>query len=176
METTDTTESGAVSTTRFRKTGQCALTRIAFSRILKMSVRKETATDKSSYTFPALFSYADDGITITFPDLPGCTSEAESDDEAMRNATEALELWLASNELDGESIPEPTHLLDVKTGGDERAVLVVADMERAMREIRPRYVRKNLTIPEWLNKRASEAGINFSQVLQEALKDRLGAA
>ncbi|MDO8684650.1 MAG: hypothetical protein Q7N50_14385, partial [Armatimonadota bacterium] len=73
-------------------------------------------------------------------------------------------------------IPEPTHLLEVKTKEDERAVLVVADMTRARREIRPRYVRKNLTIPEWLDKRASEAGINFSQVLQEALKDRLGAA
>ena len=132
--------------------------------------------DKSSCTFPAIFGYADDGITITFPDLPGCISEAESDDEAMKNATEVLELWLASSELDGVSIPEPTHLVDVKTEHDERAVLVVADMIRARREISPRYVRKNLTIPEWLNKRASEAGINFSQVLQEALKDRLGAA
>ena len=131
---------------------------------------------KPSYTFPAVFSYADDGITITFPDLPGCISEADYDDEAMKNATEVLELWLASNELDGEPIPEPTHLLDVKAEHGERAVLVVADMARARREISPRYVRKNLTIPEWLNKRASEAGINFSQVLQEALKDRLGAA
>ncbi|MDO8588049.1 MAG: type II toxin-antitoxin system HicB family antitoxin [Armatimonadota bacterium] len=132
--------------------------------------------DRSTYTFPAVFSYADDGITITFPDLPGCISEAESDDEAIKNATEVLELWLASNELDGSPIPESTHLLDVKTERDERAVLVVADMIRARREIRPRHVRKNLTIPEWLDKRASEAGINFSQVLQEALKDRLGAA
>lgn len=132
--------------------------------------------DKSSFTFPAVFSYADDGITITFPDLPGCISQANSDDEAMKNATEVLELWLASNALDGEAIPGPSHLMDVETDKTERAVLVVADMVRAMREIRPRYVRKNVTIPEWMNRRASEAGINFSQVLQEALKDRLGAA
>ncbi|MDO8682076.1 MAG: type II toxin-antitoxin system HicB family antitoxin, partial [Armatimonadota bacterium] len=105
--------------------------------------------NRANYTFPAVFSYANDGITITFPDLPGCISEGESDEEAIKNAMEVMELWLASSELDGSPIPEPTHLLEVKTKEDERAVLVVADMTRARREIRPRYVRKNLTIPEW---------------------------
>ena len=131
--------------------------------------------EKLQYTFPAILSYADDGITITFPDIPGCISEAQSDEEAMNNAAEALELWLAANELDGEPIPDPSQLLNIATNHNERAVLIVADMIRARREISPKYIRKNLTIPEWLNKKAIEADINFSKVLQEALKEKLGS-
>jgi len=86
---------------------------------------------KSSYNFPAILSYAYDGITITFPDIPGCISEAQSDDEAVNNATEALELWLASSELDGEPIPEPSPLLSIVTKHNEQVVLVTADMINA---------------------------------------------
>ena len=86
---------------------------------------------KLSYAFPAILSYADDGITITFPDIPGCISEAQSDEEAINNATEALELWLASSELDKEPLLEPSQLLSIVTKHNERAILVTADMINA---------------------------------------------
>ena len=63
---------------------------------------------KNRYSFIALFTAADDGISIEFPDLPGCLPCADSMDEAFQNAREALGLHLWGMEQDGESIPEPT--------------------------------------------------------------------
>ena len=129
------------------------------------------------YVFPAVFDYSEDGaITITFPDLPGCISEAESDFDAPRMAQDALGSRLYADEEDGTPIPEPTRLIDIALEPSQRAVLIDVDMADIRRRIRPVYVKKTLTIPESLNKPATDMGINFSQVLQEALKDRLGAA
>ncbi|MEN6356031.1 MAG: type II toxin-antitoxin system HicB family antitoxin [Armatimonadota bacterium] len=126
------------------------------------------------YVYPAVFDYSDDGITITFPDLPGCISEADTDFDAMRMARDALGSRLYADLQDGTPIPEPTKLMDVELGSDQRAVLIDVDMELIRRRIKPVYVKKTLTIPEWLNKKASEKGINFSQLLQEALREKLG--
>lgn len=126
------------------------------------------------YVYPAVFDYSDDGITITFPDLPGCISEADTDFDAMRMAQDALGSRLYADLQDGTSIPEPTKLMGVELGSDQRAVLIDVDMEQIRRRIKPVYVKKTLTIPEWLNKKASEKGINFSQLLQEALREKLG--
>ena len=54
--------------------------------------------------------------------------------------------------------------------------LIDVDMEQIRKRIKPIYVKKTLTIPEWLNTKASEQGINFSQLLQEALKTKLGVS
>ena len=128
------------------------------------------------YVFPAVFDYADEGITITFPDLPGCISEADSDFDAPRMAQDALGSRIYADEQDGTPIPTPTRLIDVTLEPSQRAVLIDVDMEQIRKRIKPIYVKKTLTIPESLNTRATEMGINFSQVLQEALRDKLGAA
>ena len=129
------------------------------------------------YVFPAGFDYSEDGaITITFPDLPGCIAEAEADFDAPRMAQDALGSRLYADQEDGTPMPEPTRLIDVALEENQRAVLIEVDMAEIRRRIRPVYVKKTLTIPESLNERATEMGINFSQVLQEALKERLGAA
>lgn len=92
-------------------------------------------------------------------------------------AREALELWVASAEMEGESIPEPTPLLQLKVGDDQRAVLIDTDSERARKGVRSlKTVKKTLSIPEWLNRKAMEEGVNFSQLLTEALKRKLDVA
>lgn len=63
---------------------------------------------KDKYIFPAIFDYADDGISIEFPDLPGCLPCAHNSEEAFKNAKEALGLHLWGMEQDGDPIPEPT--------------------------------------------------------------------
>ncbi len=129
------------------------------------------------YVFPAIFSYEDEGICISFPDLAGCFSCGGTEDEAVRMAREALELWVASAEMEGESIPEPTPLLQLKVGDDQRAVLIDTDSERARKGVRSlKTVKKTLSIPEWLNRKAMEEGVNFSQLLTEALKRKLDVA
>lgn len=129
---------------------------------------------RDRYTYPAVFEYADDGISISFPDIPGCFSCASSDEEALQMAEEALGLHLASMEQDGDSIPEPTPLREVRLEPDQRAVLVQVYMPAVRSAISRASVKKTLTIPAWLNAAAEQHKVNFSQTLQEALKDRLG--
>ena len=70
------------------------------------------------YDFPAVLHYNPDGrIGIVFPDLPGCVSQASSDAEAVKKATEALELHLYGMEEDGDLIPQPSRLADVPIRG-----------------------------------------------------------
>lgn len=131
---------------------------------------------KDHYVYPAVFYYAPEGVTITFPDLPGCISEANTDEEALRNAHDALASRLYADEADDTPIPEPSRLIDVAIKPNERAVLISVDMVSVRQQIKPIYVKKTLTIPQWLNEKAIQRGINFSQVLQEALKRKLDAA
>jgi len=51
------------------------------------------------------------GFTITVPALPGCISEGDTYDEALKNIKEAIELYLESLRLDGEPAPEERHLV-----------------------------------------------------------------
>jgi predicted RNase H-like HicB family nuclease len=65
---------------------------------------------KDKYIYPAIFNFAEDGISIEFPDLPGCLPSADSTEEAFKNAKEAMALHLSSSEEDGEEIPSPTSI------------------------------------------------------------------
>jgi len=66
------------------------------------------------YNFIAIFNYEDDGISIEFPDLPGCYPCADSTEEAIQNSKEAMGLHLWSVEKDGDKIPTPSKLNDIK--------------------------------------------------------------
>jgi len=81
------------------------------------------------YDFPAVLHYNSDGrIGIVFPDLPGCVGQANSDAEAVKKATEALELHFYGMEEDGDPIPQPSRPADVELGPRRRAILVTALM------------------------------------------------
>lgn len=86
---------------------------------------------KDRYVFPAIFDYADDGISISFPDLPGCFSCGFSDEEALLMARDAMGGHLASMEKDGDLIPEPTPALLVKHEPNQLVVLIDAWMPAA---------------------------------------------
>jgi len=81
---------------------------------------------KEHYTFPTFFYFDDDGISIEFPDLPGCLSCAHNEEEAYRNAEEALGLHLYGVEKDGEPIPEPTPAGQLHP--DEGGTVVMVDV------------------------------------------------
>ena len=128
---------------------------------------------KDSYEFVAIFNYAEDGISISFPDLPGCLSCADTTNEAIKNAEEVLGLVLYDMEEENENIPEPTSLENVKCAENEKAVLISVWMPLVRNEIEEQSVKKTLTIPQWLNKMAEKENVNFSKLLQAALKDYL---
>ena len=102
------------------------------------------------YIFPAIFNYADDGISISFSDFSGCLSCGDDQKEAMYMAQDVLAGFLSLMEDEGESIPEPSDLRSIHTEPNEAVVLVGTPRRpprrgrRAVRCGRPRryYVRR----------------------------------
>ena len=129
---------------------------------------------KDYYIFPAVFDYADDGITIDFPDLPGCMPCAFSTEEAMHNAREAMGLHLYNMEDDGDQIPEPSDILSIPHEPNQAVVLVDVSMPPLRERMRNKSINKMCTVPAWLVKEAESQHFSFSQILQEGLMVKLG--
>lgn len=128
---------------------------------------------KDTYIYPAIFSFDSDGISIEFPDLPGCLPCATTVESAMKNAKEALALHLYGMEKDNDDIPEPTDIRSIRTDKNQTITLIEIPMNVFREKMKNRTVKKTLTIPAWLNTEAENKGINFSQTLQDALKQKL---
>ena len=125
------------------------------------------------YFYPAVFGYEPgEEISVVFPDLDVATSGTD-DTDALLSARELLGLTLFGLEEDGEPIPEPTPLAEVKLENNERAGLVDVYMPSIRMAQRNKSVNRTVTLPAWLNAAAQERNINFSQLLQEALKKQL---
>lgn len=129
---------------------------------------------KDRYVFPAILSLDADGISVEFPDLSGCLTCGDTEEEALRMAQEALALHIWGMEDDGDQIPEPSKLANLTTGRNQVATLVEAWMPPFRDKMANKAVKKTLTIPKWLNDLAEAKQVNFSHVLQSALKDYLG--
>lgn len=125
------------------------------------------------YFYPAIFIYEPgQEIAVDFPDL-GCATSGINDDDALLSARELLGCVLNGLEEDGEEIPAPTPLKEIKTKENERAILIDVYMPSVRMANENRAVNRTVTLPAWLNAAALERNINFSQVLQEALKTKL---
>ncbi len=132
---------------------------------------------KDRYLFPAIFEPGDTaGYTVTFPDLPGCITEGDTMEEAFAMAKEALELHIYGMEEDHDPIPDPSRLKPATVPPQAMVAVVEAWMPVIRSKMANQSVKKNLTVPKWLADAADRADINYSQVLQEALKSRLGVA
>jgi predicted RNase H-like HicB family nuclease len=119
--------------------------------------------------------------TVTFPDLPGCITEGNSSEEALFMAQKALAIYLYDLYLTN-SLPQSSAAHEIKIADDEDdcidvtqsfVSLVGVDMQKFAAEYDSKTIRKNLTVPAWLNTKAENAGINFSQTLQDALMKQL---
>lgn len=130
---------------------------------------------KDRYSYVALFSYDDDGISIEFPDLPGCYPCADKDntDEALKNAKEALGLHIWGMEQDHEAIPEPSRITDFKYEANQVPVLIDVFMPPVRERINSKFVKKTLSLPAWLAAKADEDGVNCSKIFQNALIEYL---
>lgn len=125
------------------------------------------------YFYPARFIYEPGKeIAVDFPDLH-CATSASSDQDALLSARELLGCVLFGLEEDGAPIPPPTPLSHLKTAENERAVLVDVYMPSIRFAALNRSVNRTVTLPAWLNAAAAERNINFSALLQAALKAQL---
>lgn len=124
-------------------------------------------------TYPACIYPGEEkheAYTVVVPDLPGCVSEGDTLADAILMATDAASGWVLDELEDGRPIPPSTSIGSVAPREAEGFVtLLVLDMDAYAEKYGEKAVRKNLTIPAWLNTFAEANHINFSQVLQEAL-------
>ncbi|MBR2282021.1 MAG: type II toxin-antitoxin system HicB family antitoxin [Spirochaetales bacterium] len=126
---------------------------------------------KNEYSYIAVFDYASDGISISFPDLPGCFSCAPKDDteQALKNAREAMGLHLFGMEQDGVEIPDPSSIRSLSLGKCQVPVLINVFMPAVRASVRTSFVKKTVSLPAWLAAAADERHINCSKVFQDAL-------
>ncbi|WP_130838711.1 type II toxin-antitoxin system HicB family antitoxin [Lachnoclostridium sp. Marseille-P6806] len=128
----------------------------------------------AKYIYPAVFTEEENGFSVNFPDLDGAYTCGETLSEALAMAEDVLPLTLVDYEDCKQDIPAPSSVKDVSTDDNEFVSLVSCDTEKYRRLMKNQAVKKTLSIPEWLNEAAIAAGLNFSQVLQDALKEKIG--
>lgn len=109
------------------------------------------------------------GYVVRVPDLD-INTEGETVAECIRMAREAIGLWGICEEDAGRAVPQPS-ALEPPHEPDEIVTLVDVDFDFFRRAQETRTVRKNLTIPSWLNTFGESRHLNFSQVLTDALTD-----
>lgn len=122
--------------------------------------------------YPACFYHNEDndGYTVEVPDLIGCVTEGDSLAEAIIMAEDAAAGWVLDELEDGKEIPtaSPMEAIHPDEGGFIN--LLALDMDTYTEKHGDKAVRKNLTVPAWLNTFAETRNLNFSKVLQDALQ------
>ena len=128
---------------------------------------------KEKYIYPCVV-YEEDGIYYAdFRDFNGCFTDGESLEELIINAKDVLEGTLFTLLKNNLEIPEPT-MKKIELKGNEFLVYVDVWLTPIIDKIKNQTVKKTLTIPKWLNDEAEKRSVNFSSLLQTALKQYLG--
>ena len=126
------------------------------------------------YKFPALIIKEGDGFVVEFPDLEDAFTQGDTWEEAYDNAEDVLSLMLWNREEKNIPIPKPSSVDEINVPENATVALVKADTLEYRKLHDTRSVRKNVTIPSWLNSLAISKNINFSNLLQNALMNELG--
>lgn len=121
--------------------------------------------------YPAIFYPFEegDGYTVEVPDLPGCVSEGDSLADAIIMGTDAASGWILDELEDGNDLPEassPSELMPKKGG---IVNLLVLDMDAYADKYGNKAVRKNITIPSYMDTFANAHGLSLSKVMQDAI-------
>ena len=128
----------------------------------------------ANYVYPAVFKKEENGqYSISFPDIPGCFSMGEDMKNGLYMAKDALCLMLYDKEESGEAIPAVSDPASIKVNTDEFVTLVECDTLEYRKFFNNKAIKKTLTIPAWLNEMAEREAVNYSAILQQALKDHL---
>lgn len=122
--------------------------------------------------YPAIFHREEEGFWVSFPDFPECFTEGDNMETAYEMAVDALGLAITSRKAEKEELPKPSQPDEVIIS-EGTLVVVEFDMLEYCKKHNSKAVKKTLSIPAWLNEEAIAIGVNFSQVLQEALMLKL---
>lgn len=127
----------------------------------------------AKYIYPAVFTPEENGYFINFPDFESCYTQGNDIADGIHMAEDVLSLMLTHFEDRRQEIPEPSAINDLPTENGAFATYISCDTTVYRRLMNNTAVKKTLSIPSWLNDSAVAAGLNFSQVLQDALKQQL---
>lgn len=120
--------------------------------------------------YPALFHKAGEGgFWVSFPDIPECLTQGDDMAQAYEMAVDALGLALSCREKESQPLPAASDPTAITPDPGSFLAVIEFDMLAYKKRTNSKAVKKTLSIPEWLNEAAMAAGINFSQVLQDAL-------
>ena len=130
------------------------------------------------YNYLALFEADKEngGYNISFPDFPGAFSEADNLSEAIFNAREVLEIYTIMFEDEGKEFPKPSSFkaLASNLASDDDVIQAISvDTELVRERERSKVVNKTVTLPSWLVEVGKERKVNFSQLLQKAIREEL---
>ena len=123
--------------------------------------------------YPAVF-YQDEesgAYAVEIPDLPGCVSGGSNLADAIIMGTDAASGWVLDELEAGKAIPASSRAEDITPDAGGFVSMLVLDMDAYADKYGSKAVRKNLTIPAWLNTFAESKHINFSKVLQDSLTE-----
>jgi len=153
--------------------GDCKIPNLVNIYTLKM----EVVNMRKAY--PVIFTQTQDVVLIEVPDL-SILSEGKDIADAIEMARDAIGINIISRQDNNETVPEPSAIsdIDIEKGtfageGSNFTSVVDIDIDEYRRKVDNRTVRRNVTIPNWLNVEAEKAHINVSKVLQEALMQKL---
>ncbi len=127
----------------------------------------------TKYIYPAIFNKEEELYSVIFPDLESCYTQGDNLQDAMEMAEDVLCMTLYEFEESGSEIPTPSEVNEIPVKNAEFVSLVTCDTLEYRQFYDNKAVKKTLTIPSWLNTMSEREGINFSSVLQDALKERL---
>ena len=122
-------------------------------------------------TYPACFYKDDDSgaYAVVVPDLPGCATGGDTLADAIIMATDAASGWILDELEDGRPAPAASPIDSIQPEHGGFISMIALDMDAYAEKYGAKAIRKNLTIPAWLNTFAEIHNINFSQILQDSL-------
>ena len=127
---------------------------------------------KENYTYPVLIEELEDNVILTFPSFDYLVTETGRDKDFIKAAQEVIALQIIDAEDEGKEIPAYYNgNVEIKEG--QKLIYVNVWMPYHRTLTKTVYVRKNITIPAWVDELAKASGINFSETLTEALKQKL---
>lgn len=131
--------------------------------------------DQMKQTYPIVIKKTSSGYVVYIPDFDINTEGADIT-EAIEMARDAIGIMGIDMEDDKKKLPEPTAFDRIKLKSNEFITLVDVDFYEYRRKNETKVVKKNCTLPSWLCYEAEKANINFSQLLQNAIKEELKIA
>ena len=126
------------------------------------------------YVSPALFAKEDESIIVTFPDLEDTFTDGTTMQEAFENAEDVLNLMLWNREEEKDDIPMPSSPEQITVPQGATLAMIKADTLAYRKLHDTKTIRRSITIPSWLDTLARERNINFSQLMQNAIRRECG--